>query len=137
MASQKPWADIPIVEYVPGRPVFVNSSEVTTHNGGFFRNLEEACQYILDDDLQLDPEVICRVHPCSVGPVDTPDAETIWEYITEQWACEFDDPEDMPEPCDTGGELLTAALEHIAQHAPEIWRPDVACRIVIPEDMLT
>lgn len=136
MSNQKPWEDIPITEYVPGRPVYVNHEDVM-HNGGFFATLEEACQYILDDDLQLDPEVICRVHPCSVGPVDTPDPADIWEYITEQWAQEFDDYPDDIEQCDTGSELLAAALLHIAHHAPEIWRPDLGQRIVIPEGLLT
>lgn len=132
---KKPWESLSVVEYVTGRPVYIDTDE---WGNSFFPNLQEACERILDDDMQLDPEIICRVHPCSVGPVETPDVATIWDYIVEQWASEFDDPDDLPEdPCDTGSELLLAALEHIAQHAPEIWRPDMECRIIIPEDMLT
>jgi hypothetical protein len=128
-----PWENLEVVEY-DGGPVYVDTDEWGTR---FFAGLVEACERIVDDDMQLDPEVICRVHPCTVGPVETPDAETIWDYITEQWQCEYDeDPPDIEDLCDTGIELLEKFLEHIRTHAPSIWRPQMDKRIDVPEDLL-
>lgn len=102
-------------------PVYVADNE------RFYESPDQASETLWDQGRE---PTAMTVHPCSVEQVGTPDLR---EYVEENWACEYDDPDGVDwEPTRAALEAMATCQAVLEAEAPRIWRPLLKERITLP-----